>query len=102
MAAGAALAAKRGRRSKSSLKGAFERNVQVDDQETAARVRENQTQKIAEKKAALRNRPELNGWTRGTQELCSFFLQDLHHLFQRLRAHLACSGKRMIKDVYQK
>jgi hypothetical protein len=50
MAAGAALAAKRGERSKSSLKGGFERNVQVDDQETAARVRKNQTQKIAEKK----------------------------------------------------
>ena len=32
----------------------FERNVQVDDQGTAARVRKNQTQKIAKKKAALK------------------------------------------------
>src|SRR5437667_8794065 len=101
MAAGAALAAKRQTLEVIPQRG-FERNVQVNDQETAARVRENQTQKIAEKKAALRNRPELNGWTSGTQELCSFFLQDLHHLFQRLRAHLACSGKGMVKNVYQK
>src|SRR5438067_7743405 len=28
--------------------------------------------------------------------------QYLHHLFQRLHAHLACSCKRMVKDVYQK
>ena len=80
----------------------FERNVQDDDQETATRVRENQTQKIAQKKAALENRPELNGRTMGAQEPCSFCLHYLHHLFQRLYAYLACSGKGMIEDVYQK
>src|SRR5439155_12876844 len=78
--------------------GGFKRNVQVDDQETAARVRKNQTQKIAKKKAALK----IGRSSMGTQELCSFFLQDLHHLFQRLRAHLACSGKGMVQNVYQK
>jgi len=50
MAAGAALAAKRGKRSKSSLKGPSKKNGEIDERKTIARIRENQTQKITDEK----------------------------------------------------
>ena len=82
--------------------GRFEGNVQVDEQKRAAQNGQNQAQRKTDEKATLRNRPELNGRTMGAQEPCSFCLHYLHHLFQRVRANLACPCKRVVKYIYQK
>jgi hypothetical protein len=55
MAAGAALAAKRGKRSKSSLKGASKGMYQVDEQKRAAQNGQDQTQRKADEKATLKS-----------------------------------------------
>jgi len=53
MAAGAALAAKRGKRSKSSLKGPSRKMASSMSQKPVAKAREDETEKIDEEKAPL-------------------------------------------------
>ncbi len=99
MAAGAALAAKRGKRSKFVTERCFARDVQIDEQSRAAQNGQNQAQrKTDEDEAALRFAEALE---RGEERSLSP-LHHLHHVLERLRAYLARSRKGIIEDVDQK
>jgi hypothetical protein len=72
----------------------FARDVQIDEQSGAAPNGQDKAQRETDtKEAALGNRRRLRAL---------ILLQYLHDLLQRLGADPACSGKGMIKHVYQK
>ena len=61
MAAGAALAAKRGERPKASLKGASREMVELDERAAIARVREHQAQGTSAQEERVRAPPRAFG-----------------------------------------
>src|SRR6266480_6675160 len=98
MAAGAALAAKRRKRSKSSLKGASRGMYKSMSKAELRRMAKTKRKGSRQKRSGVKNLPEL----REVEQEYSALLRCRHRLSQRFQAHPACPGKGMVKHIDQK
>src|SRR5881409_2540020 len=99
MAAGAALAAKRGKRSKSSLRGA---SRGMYKSMSKADLRRMAKTKRKGKPTRKKRRKEFAGASRGVEQDYSSLLRCSYRLPQRFQTHSACPGKGMVEHVDQK